>query len=149
MNNPGDDLSALLAMQRARAELLLAAFDAAPPSTRASSLLAEYRCPRHRCSLLVAWQASGVRLVRLPPYKLSKRRNETETVPSAREKRTTDGDRHWVARVLLLDELGEFGDTVALDLHCDHVSGHIKAADLLGEITGVTPGEPIRRVYPL
>ncbi len=141
------DLAEVLRQHQERAGVLLAAFDAADGKTRERVKLADFRCKVRGCSLLVAWQASGVRLVRLPNYKLSRVRNDADTVPSAREKRTTDGDRHWQARVMVLDELVGWPGVV-FDLKCDHVDAVVSVSDLLAACAGVTPGAPLRRVYP-
>ncbi len=142
------DLSELFTDHRARSALLVAAYDAADARMRRSSELAVYTCgnPKRDCFLLVAWQAPGARLVRLPAYKLSATRNAKKTVAGARARNTSDGDRHWLPRVLLLDELDGWTN-VGLDLRCDHVSeAVVGVADLLGEIRGVRPGNPVRRV---
>ncbi len=142
-----DDLAALFALHQAQTEFLVAAYDAAPHSTRKAALLGEYRC-RQRCGLLVAWQAPGpIRLARLRPYKLSAGKNQAKSTPSARAKNTLDGDRHWRSRVLVLDDLAGWPG-LALDLNCDHYAGHILASELLAEIAEARPGVPVRRVVP-
>ena len=139
-----EDLAALLREHQLLAEHLVAAYGASHPKDRRGSLLAEYRC-KWNCELLVVWQAPGpVRLARLPGYKLSAERNEAESVPSARAKRTSDGDRHWNSRVLILDELDGW-QGAALDLNCDHYRTHIAVESLLQDLQGVRPGKPLRR----
>lgn len=142
---PGDPLADLLAAHEARATLLRDAFDAAPTKVRNQVLLVDYRCRRH-CSLLIAWQAPGHRLVALPPYRLSRERNEQQSVPSARRMRTTDGYRRWRGRVLLFDELF---DGLVLDLKCDHTDGHVLVDQLGKDLASATPGQPTRRQFPL
>jgi len=142
-----DDLAALIREHQLRTELLVATYAASSRRDRRASLLAEYRC-RRRCELLVVWQAPGpVRLALLPGYKLSAERNEAESVPSARARRTSDGDRHWNRRVLILDEL-DGCQGVAIDLNCDHYRTHISVDSLLSDLQGVRPGKPLQRVMP-
>jgi len=142
-----NDLATLLREHQLRTELLVTAYGASPRKDRRASLLAEYRC-RQRCALLVVWQAPGpMRLALMPSYKLSAERNEAESVPSARARRTSDGDRHWNGRVLILDEL-DGCEGVALDLNCDHHRTHIAVDALLQDLQGIRPGKPLQRVLP-
>jgi len=142
-----DDLADLLARRAERTDLLLAAFDAADSKVRRRVLLAEYRCRQRRCMLLLVWQSPGARLVRLPAYRLSPVRNEAESVASARRKRTTDGERRWRPRVLVLEELAGFPEA-GLDLNCDHVRAVVPVPDLLADVERASPGTPTRRVFP-
>lgn len=144
-----DDLGTQVAALRERAELLLAAYEAAPAKARRAAVLVEYRCRSRRCELATVWQAPGARLVHLPAYKLSRDRTIDRTTDSAREKNTTDGHRRWKPRVIVLDELSEWGPSVALDLNCDHVATHVAARDVLSDTDNAKPGSPVRRFYPL
>ena len=111
-------------------------------------LLAEYRC-RQGCLLARAFQTPGRRLMFVPGYKLSPARNEAQTVPSARAKRTTDGDRRWRPAGYDLDELAAFaaGQARALvPVQCDHLSDTLDPADVLAVVAAVQPGRPVRRV---
>lgn len=85
-----------------------------------------------------------MRLVRLPPYKLSTQRNDAETAPTARAKNTKDGHRHWLPRVLVVEELWP---EQVLDLNCDHATAHVPAPELLAELENARPGQPVRRVF--
>lgn len=145
-----DDLASILASLPARQEqsaLLLAAYESASPATRRRAALAEYRCRAGRCLLLLCWQAPAGRLVYVPHFKLSKARNERDSVPAARKKNTSDGYRHWNARVVILDELAGWG-SAALSLTCDHVSETLPILDLFVTVEAAAPGQPARRVVP-
>ncbi|MGI8682426.1 MAG: hypothetical protein ACR2JO_09950 [Mycobacteriales bacterium] len=143
-----DDLGGVLSARLQQSALLLAAYEAADPATLRRVELAEYRCRLKRCLLLFCWQAPGARLVYLPGYKLSRLRNERDSVPSARAARTSDGDRHWNARVVVLDELVGWGPSAGLPLACDHVSEMVPVPDLFAAVEGTIPGQPVRRVVP-
>ena len=112
-------------------------------------LLAEYRCKQKRkCLLLHAFRLPAGRFFYKPRYELSPERTAAEPSPSARAKRTIDGDRKWRSRAGSLDEIIEFfshaPQSGGLGLDCDHIRSVLATASRLDADTSGTPG-PQRR----
>lgn len=55
----------------------------------------------------------------VPAYKLSRQRNERQTVPTARKRNTLDGDRRWRERGFDLEDLIEWKGAAAIDMQCE------------------------------
>lgn len=139
------ELAEMIAAHKDRAELIAAAYEAATPATRRAVELVVDRC-KSGCLLLVCWQSPIGRIVRLPGYRLPPARTEAASVPSARAKNTTDGYRRWKARHLLIDEMADWGATVALDVNCEHMIGHmLSVTDVRADADAARPGAPTRR----
>lgn len=134
----------LLVRHRERGAILEAAWAAMPPADRRRVTVLSYYCPNRRsCELLTVWQSPTGRLLRLPPYKLSKETNTGESSEGGRRKNTRDGDRHWTPSFVPVDELWP---EVGLPLNCDHYRATWPVPDLLADLANGTPGEPMRRV---
>lgn len=130
----------------------LDAYRAMTPKARREVLLAEYRC-RERCLLLHIWQTPQGRNYYQPPYRLSPTVTDSETVESARAKRTVDGSRRWRERAGSLDELIDFADglepkSVGLTVTCDHVRETVAAEELADTVAHATPGRPAKVLLP-
>jgi hypothetical protein len=133
---------------RAEGETIRAAYEAMPPEWLRRCLLVEYRCANKRgCLLLHAWSNDdAAAFYYLPDYKLSRARNEERTVESARMRNTLDGDRRWKPRAGSLDGLAEWGESIGLDVQCDHLSPvAVRAKDILNDAAKATRGRPYRR----
>jgi len=135
--------------RRERNAIILAAYESeAGRQMVRAALLLEYRCSaQNACLLLRAWRAPIGICYYIPAYTLSPTRNADTSVAAARAKNTRDGDRHWVARAGLLNDLDEWGPGVGLPLQCDHVAPpSISAPDLLSAASDARPGDPTRRL---
>ncbi|MEP7738110.1 hypothetical protein ABKW28_10695 [Nocardioides sp. 31GB23] len=141
------DIAAVLRDRAQRDELLLTWYKSNPAAVR-GALLAEYRCRARGCLLARFWRMREVVGYYQPAYKLSRAKNEAETVPEARAKRTTDGDRHWAEAAHVLDDLRGWGSQAALHMQCDHFREAVKAVDLLAQVDAATPGKPVRVSLP-
>lgn len=104
----------LLSELRSRPEQLLALYESMSKSGELKrNRLVSYRCKKG-CLLLDVFQTSNGPAAYRPPFKLSPKSNEN-TDAQARIKRTTDGQRRWVANVdLLLNPVLEYW------FYCDH-----------------------------
>jgi hypothetical protein len=144
----------------------LADYQAMTPKALKQVLVAEYRCREKGCLLLHVWQTPRGRYWYRPPYNLSPQVAESQTVESARRKRTSDGFRNWNPSAGsfdgLLDSLAyetelEDGTTVmyfspqernGLSVTCDHVRDTLTAERLAAIVRGVTPGSPGKAFLP-
>jgi len=138
---PWDELTAALVAYRALPRKQLKA-------RLKPSLLLDYRC-RDNCLLLYCWQSPAGRLVYLPQYKLSPNLNARTSVPAARQKRTSDGDRRWLDRVTTLAEFTMLGAAGGAALKCDHVDTVATGDVLAAHVEQATPGRPFRQLFPV
>lgn len=143
-----DWLSQFVADDEDRKALLRRAYKQGTAADRRQVTLAKYRCKARGCELLTCWQTPLGRLVYQPHFKLSPARNEATSVPAARAKRTTDGNRRWVSVIVDLDQLLGFANadmTVGLEIKCDHIIPRlVPVVDLVTEVEQATPGHPRR-----
>lgn len=128
------------------AHAIALAYESADRKAIKAALLIEYRCSRG-CLLLHVWQSPHGILYYIPPYKLSPKRTEQDTAPSARAKRTADGYRRWLGRGGNLDQLRGWGDEVGVALQCDHVRTVQPSTRALADADTATPGKPTRRSF--
>lgn len=114
-------------------------------------LLLDYRCshPKH-CLLLDVWSSPLGRLYYLPRYQLKADKSLTETVESARLKRTEDGERKWPAAGgsidYLLDFFADEMDANGLPLNCHHLRRSVSCAELAADLAVARRGRPTRRL---
>jgi hypothetical protein len=134
---------------------LVTAYEAMPPGERRSVTLVNYVCGHEdSCLLVTVWQYRGEQCWYSPGYRLSEQTAATETVASARAKRTTDGLRRWRAGAgyisgLIDDDNGEPIPEVGIALNCKHIrNGELWAVDLVAALKTATPGKPRRIVIP-
>jgi hypothetical protein len=144
-----DGLGRALEALKADATLVRAAYETMPRDWLRKTLLVEYRCSNRRgCLLLHVWRGEGQRLFfYVPSYKNSPERNARESVESARQKNTLDGDRIWKPKAGSLEALPEWGSAIGIGLQCDHLLPVTRTPTQLIEDAGrATPGQPTRRV---
>lgn len=101
--------------------------------------LHQYLCMRG-CVLAEVFRAGGLTLCAVRDYKLSPGMNRADTAPSAREKRTLDGNRHWPGHVYDVAEIAEWG--AGIPFNCRHYRGVVAGTDVLTTVATVTPGHP-------
>ncbi len=126
---------------------VVALYEATPKPTLHQVLTLEYRCPAG-CLLLHAWRTPDGMLWYRPRHTLSHETAAADLVDSARRKRTSDGERKWLATGGSLDELLDFFDFDptggGLSLNCHHLRNvTVLCAQLADEIG--TPGQPTRK----
>ncbi len=88
-----------------------------------------YRCAAQRCALLHVFLTPHGVILGIPPYKLSPDQTNRTTSVAGRQKRTTDGERHWAPRASFVDDVGDHTSVT-----CDHVTARALAiADVMDE----------------
>jgi hypothetical protein len=131
-----------------RGASITALYESMAKASLRSVLLVEYRCPKG-CLLLHVWNTPDGRLYYQPRYQLSQSKAETDTVESARMKRTEDGFRVWKSRGGDFDELIDFfefdPEQGGLSMNCDHVrEAVVLSGQLAAHARAATPGRPTR-----
>ena len=106
-------------------------------------VLHRYQCPRG-CQVAVIFRFGGFPLCAVRDYKYSPGLNAERSVPSARQRNTIDGNRHWPSHVYDLEELANFSPQAGLTMACRHISKVELATSALLAIQGVRPGRPGR-----
>lgn len=118
MSDFDEELRAALDAMGDRSTLAQSIYDALVSTGKLSShRVLTYRC-RQRCRLLEVLRTPRGIILAVAGYKLSPTAN-TSTAPSARAKRTVDGDRRWMARAIFIEDAYNVG------LNCDHVRSHV------------------------
>lgn len=103
--------------------------------------LRKYMCPRG-CQIATAFKVGDLVLCAVRDYKLSPGLNIRDSVPSARTKRTLDGDRHWPSHVYDVSDLSTPSVGVGVPMNCRHVRGSRPAVQIMADVAGTTPGKP-------
>ena len=131
-------------LQREQAlEALAVAWWALPRSQRRRVAFLEYYCQARLCLLLSVFQSPEGLMVALPRYRKSPERNEAGSAPSARARRTVDGDRRWKPRVAPMEEFADLLlPQLGVELNCDHLSLFRSGVDLLADVDRSKPGLP-------
>ncbi len=107
--------------------------------------LHRYLCRARSCMIATVFRLDRLTLCAVRDYTYSPGLNEAVSVPSARAKKTLDGDRHWPGHVYDVEELADFnaGDVKAgMDMNCRHQRGVVLPDDVLAKVAGVRPGHP-------
>lgn len=123
-----------------------AARDALHTHLKETGLLArvtlhKYMCKRG-CQIATVFRAGGLTLCAVRDYKFSPGLNERASVPSARERNTLDGDKHWPGHIHDVSHLAGWGPDAGMDMNCRHRRGTVLAVDVLAAVEGVEPGKP-------
>lgn len=141
-----DGIAAAVELMTQDGAMIRAAYEAMPRDRLKEELLVEYRCPNKKaCLLLHAW-GRDLTFYYVKDYKLSTRRTEDRTVASARAKNTLDGYRHFRPRAGRLEDFRGWGESVGLDLQCDHLDPVVvRAGDIFADAARATRGRPFRR----
>lgn len=106
--------------------------------------LHKYMCKRG-CQIATVFRAGGFTLCAVRDYKFSPGLNEQVSVPSARERNTLDGDKHWPGHIYDVEHVERFSigeQKAGVDMNCRHRRGTVFAADILAAVEGVDPGKP-------
>lgn len=127
-------------------------WEALDGTQRKQILLAEYRCKhvQRGCLLLSVFRLPGGRFFYKPRHTLSPSRAESDTVPAAQAKWTSDGYRHWNAQAGSLDRLISFSsdrNKGGIRLDCGHIRDSlVTVAQLDADSSGLPgPKPPILR----
>ncbi|MCI1963285.1 MAG: hypothetical protein LKJ18_03935 [Ancrocorticia sp.] len=115
MSEPINPLTSLMKASRRRSELAAKFYEMLQRRGQLRShVVVTYRC-QHRCLLAQVLSTPQGLIVHVPRYKLSPDLNETNSVESARKKRTEDGNRRWKAQTFML------ADALNVGVQCDHL----------------------------
>lgn len=128
-------------------EQIVALYESTPKPALRQVLVLEYRCPAG-CLLLHAWSTPDGIMWYRPRHTLSRETAANDLVESAKQKRTSDGERKWIATGGSLDELLDFFDfdpgRGGLSMNCHHLRNVTVLCDRLAADSNVTPGQPTR-----
>ena len=127
---------------------LALAWESRTRSQRRQVAVVEYYCRQRHCLLLTVFQSPDGLFVTLPRYRKSPERNAAGSVPSARAKRTVDGDRRWKPRVAPLDQFADpLLPQLSVELNCNHYSQALSGVALLADVNSGRPGAPSVRHF--
>jgi hypothetical protein len=104
-----------------------------------------YQCKRG-CQIAIVFGYRGLTLCAVRDYKYSPGMNKAQSVESARQKNTLDGDRHWPSHVYDVRRLDAFSageQKAGISMNCRHHTGTVLAADILAAVEGLRPGQKI------
>lgn len=105
-----------------------------PPGKVAKQSLVVYRCnvADSKCVLLCVLNIDGQRFGYKPAVKRSTELNELNSVPAARETKTSDGERRWLPYVFPMSAAGGWLLAECNHVHarvdCDSIDADVKAA---------------------
>lgn len=100
-------------------EEIVASLELIPTAQVARRATLVYRCPRG-CTLLCVFVIDGRRFGYKPAVKFSDAVNQANSVPAARAKSTSDGDRRWLPYAFPLSlAAGQLG------AECDHLRAKV------------------------
>lgn len=105
--------------------------------------LHRYQCTRG-CQIATVFRAGQTTLCAVRDYKYSRGLNAAQSVQSAREKNTLDGDRHWPSHVFDVDSIAEWGEDTGMSITCRHFRGTLSGARVLRDVADASPGKPGR-----
>ncbi len=130
-----------------RAQLIRSAYEANPERAREAAVV-KYLCKQHfNRVLLIVWRAPGGFYYYSIDYTLPPAKNLAESTPSARARRTLDGNNHWPASAGILDEFRGV-DQMGIPLNCTHPMNptNVSTTALLMDADRATPGKPFRHL---
>ncbi|MGG7509381.1 hypothetical protein [Plantibacter sp. YIM 135249] len=105
--------------------------------------LHRYQCSRPKaCQIARVVKLGDLILCAVRDYKYSPGMNLAESVQSARERNTLNGNNHWPGHVYDVAELATWGDAAGISMVCRHFHGTVLAKDMLTLVSSVRPGYP-------
>ena len=99
---------------------IVTTLEAIPTAEVARRAVLVYRCPRG-CTLLCVFRVDGRLFGYKPAVKMSDTVNRANSVPAARAKKTTDGDRRWRPYAFPLSRAGG-----PMEIGCNHARAKVE-----------------------
>lgn len=103
--------------------------------------LLKYQCVRG-CQLVTVFRLDETTLAAVRDYKYSPGMNLQQSVESARQSKTLDGNRHWPAHVYDVAELAMWGREAGMSVNCRHIMTTLMAQEVMEAVEGISPGRP-------